>query len=65
MKGGDNMTQQMLELAKELNQAYIKFNLVDTPEAQDALWHEIQSIKHKIDLLIKQAGAATPAVKRA
>ena len=59
------MTQQMLNLAKELNQAYDQFNLVDTPEAQDALWHEIQSIKHKIDLLIKLAGAATPAVKRA
>ena len=58
------MTQQMFNLAKELNQAYIKFDLVE-PEAQDALWHEIQSIKHKIDLLIKQAGAATPAVKRA
>jgi len=58
------MTQQMLELAKELNQAYDKFNLVE-PEAQDALWHEIQSIKHKIDLLIKQAGVAAPAVKRA
>jgi len=58
------MTQQMLKLAGELNQAYIKFDLVE-PEAQDALWHEIQSIKHKIDLLRKQAGAATPAVKRA
>ena len=58
------MTQQILKLAKELNQAYDKFDLAE-PEAQDALWHEIQSLRHKIDLLIKQAGAATPAVKRA
>jgi len=64
MKGERIMNQQLKEAANMLNQAYDKFNLVE-PEAQDALWHEIQSIKHKIDLLIKQAGAATPAVKRA
>ena len=49
------MNQQLKDLAKELDQAYVKFDLVDTPQAQDAVWHEIQAIKCKIDLLRNQA----------
>lgn len=54
-------TKTIKELAENLNNAIEKFNLVSTPEEQDALWHEIEGIKREIDLLIKQAGEGTPA----
>ena len=48
------MNQQLKEAINMLNQAYTKFDLVSSLEAQDAIWHEIQSLKHKIDVIRKQ-----------
>ncbi len=59
------MNTQLKEATDMLDSAYQKFNLVSTPREQDACWHEIKAIEHKIDAIIKQAGAATPAIKRA
>lgn len=56
------MNTQLKEAVTMLNQAYDKFNLVSSQEAQDAVWHEIQSLKHKIDIIRK---AGVPAIKGA
>lgn len=60
-----SIQEAMKKAIQDLNNAFDKYNMVNTPEAEQVLWHEIQSLKHKIDLIRKHADVTTSTIKRA
>lgn len=63
LEGGATMDlkTQLKEAAIALSDAIDKFNMVSTPDEQDALWHEIEATKARISAIVKQAKEAQMA----
>lgn len=56
-----DLKAQMKEAALALSNAIDKFNLVSSPEEQDALWHQIQAERARISVIVRQAKEAQGA----
>lgn len=56
-----DLQKAMKEAALALNNAIDKFNIVSTPEEQDALWHEIQAARARINAIVIRAKEAQGA----
>jgi len=56
-----DLQTQLKEAAEALNAAYDKFNIASTPEEQDALWHEIQAARARINAIVIRAKEAQGA----
>ena len=56
-----DLQTQLKEAVEALNAAYDKFNIASTPEEQDALWHEIQAARARINAIVIRAKEAQGA----
>lgn len=56
-----DLKAQMKEAALALSAAIDKFNLVSSPEEQDAVYHEIEAAKARINAIAKKAKEADSA----
>lgn len=60
-RGNVDLKAQMKEAAQALSNAIDKFNLVSSPEEQDALWHQIQAERARINAIVIRAKEAQMA----